>query len=292
MTDDPRAQHRLGMLLVALSAISWSSAGFFTRLIPLDLWTMLFWRGAFGCLFIGGYIVWSARGRIGASVRGYGWPGIFLSVCSMLATATLIPAFKFTSIANVVVIFATAPFFSAAFAWLWMREKASGPTLIAATVALLGVAYMMGGAFAGIQLGDLLAILATIVIALLMVGMRRYRSVPTLPIAFFANLFIVLACLPFAAPTEVTGLDILYSAMFAGTTMVAGYILLLAGSRMIPAVETALIGTLETPLAPLWVWIAFKEVPADATFVGGAVVLAALIGHVVVEHRRRSGATA
>lgn len=293
MTEELRTQRRLGTLLVALSAISWSSAGFFTRFIPLDLWTLLFWRGAFGSLFIGIYIVWSFRARLGTMLRGFGWPGIFLSICSMLATATLIPAFKLTTIANVVVIFATAPFFSAVLAWLWLGEKASATTLIAAGVAVLGVAVMMGGSsFGGGHWGDLLAIGATLVIAVLMVGVRRYRIVPLLPIAFFANLLILLICLPFAAPGAATASDIFYSALFAGSTMVAGYILLLIGSRMIPAVETALIGTLETPLAPLWVWLAFQEVPSQATFIGGGVVLAAVIGHVLMESRRRSGRSA
>jgi len=35
--------------------------GFFTRLIDTDVWTMLFWRGLFGGLFIAGYIVWRER---------------------------------------------------------------------------------------------------------------------------------------------------------------------------------------------------------------------------------------
>jgi hypothetical protein len=34
-----------GILLITLSAVAHSSAGFFTRLIHLDAWTMLFWRG-------------------------------------------------------------------------------------------------------------------------------------------------------------------------------------------------------------------------------------------------------
>lgn len=42
------ARHHLGVLLVTLSAMAWSTAGFFTRVIPLDAWTTLFWRGIFG----------------------------------------------------------------------------------------------------------------------------------------------------------------------------------------------------------------------------------------------------
>lgn len=45
-------RHAQGILLIALSAIAYSSAGFFTRLIHLDAWTMLFWRGLFAGLMI------------------------------------------------------------------------------------------------------------------------------------------------------------------------------------------------------------------------------------------------
>ena len=48
-----RSQHRLGIALVVAAAIAWSTAPFFTRLLPYDSWTILFWRGLFG----GGMIV-------------------------------------------------------------------------------------------------------------------------------------------------------------------------------------------------------------------------------------------
>ena len=37
-----------GLVLTTLSAIAWSTAGFFTTLIPLDNWSLLVWRGLFG----------------------------------------------------------------------------------------------------------------------------------------------------------------------------------------------------------------------------------------------------
>jgi len=41
-------QHRAGVALVIAAAIAWSTAPFFTRLLHLDSWTILFWRGLFG----------------------------------------------------------------------------------------------------------------------------------------------------------------------------------------------------------------------------------------------------
>ncbi|MET4799093.1 hypothetical protein [Bradyrhizobium sp. LB11.1] len=37
----PRSERGLGIALVAAAAIAWSTAPFFTRLLPFDAWTIL-----------------------------------------------------------------------------------------------------------------------------------------------------------------------------------------------------------------------------------------------------------
>ena len=37
-----------------------------------------------------------------------------------------------------------------------------------------------------------------------------------------------------------------------------------------------LISALEMPLAPLWVWLAFAEVPSNASLIGGSIVALAI----------------
>jgi drug/metabolite transporter (DMT)-like permease len=51
----------------------------------------------------------------------------------------------------------------------------------------------------------------------------------------------------------------------------------------LPPIETALIGSLDAPLAPLWVWLAFKETPSASTLIGGSIVFAAVGVHLVWE---------
>ena len=58
---------------------------------------------------------------------------------------------------------------------------------------------------------------------------------------------------------------------------------------MIPAAEATLLTALDVPLAPLWVWLAFSEVPSLYTLAGGAIVLAAVFGHMGYEMRRVPG---
>ena len=47
--DAPR-RHALGFARNLASAVAYSTSGFYTRLIPLDPWTILFWRGSFAGL--------------------------------------------------------------------------------------------------------------------------------------------------------------------------------------------------------------------------------------------------
>ncbi len=49
--------------------------------------------------------------------------------------------------------------------------------------------------------------------------------------------------------------------------------------RCQPASEAGLLGTLETPLAPLWGWLILSEIPRVATVAGGTIVLVTLVRH-------------
>jgi hypothetical protein len=76
-------QRYLGWTLVALSAVAWSTAGFFTRLIEKDVWTILFWRGFFGGCTFALMIAVQSRGKVigpmGASAR---WASSWRSIAA------------------------------------------------------------------------------------------------------------------------------------------------------------------------------------------------------------------
>ena len=60
----------------------------------------------------------------------------------------------------------------------------------------------------------------------------------------------------------------------------------IAAGLYLPAVRTALLSALETPMTPFWVWLAFAETPSPATLTGGTVVFAAVVWYVVHDARR------
>jgi len=285
---DEREKHGLGILLTTASAIAYSTAGFFTRLIHLDVWTVLFWRGIFAGLFIACFIIWQNRRDTLAGVRAVGAPGLLAASLSTLATIFFINAFRRTSVADVTVIYATAPFVTAALTWLWIGERESWTTLVASTAALLGVVVMVGGAVtAGHLFGDLLAFGMTLCMAVMMIIIRKHRETPMLPAACLSAFLSALVVWPAAHPGSAGPTDLAYLALFGTTQFGLGLLLLTLGTRLISATESALVSALETPLAPIWVWLAFKEVPPLATLAGGTIVMAAVVGHIRTSRRSR-----
>ena len=172
----------LGITLVALSALAYSTAGFFTRLITLDAQTILLYRGIVAGLFIAAFcVVMEGRNALRAAAA-IGRPGLLAALCSALATILFINAFRLTSVADVVILFATAPFVTAAISRIVYGVRESRATLIASTLALAGVAIMMGGAGSSRHvLGDLMAIGMTLLMSIMIVIVRQHRQTSMLP---------------------------------------------------------------------------------------------------------------
>lgn len=278
-----------GTVLVLVSAFAFSTAGLFTRLIETDVWTMLFWRGLFGGLLIAGYVVWRDGPLAMAALRRIGRPGLVAAGCSTAATICFINALRETSVADVLVINATAPFMTAAMAWAWSGVRERRATLLASGVALLGVIVMVVPTLGSGRLpGNALAFAMTVLISAMMVVMRHHRDVCMLPAAALSAVLCALVVWPWASPTAVSVLDFGWLVLFGTTQFGLGQLLLTLGLRSVSATRSALIGALETPLAPAIVWLVLGEVPALMTCVGGAIVLAAVFGDLLAakkEHR-------
>lgn len=60
-------------------------------------------------------------------------------------------------------------------------------------------------------------------------------------------------------------------------TMSGGMILYTLGSKVVPSAELTLLSNTEVLLAPFWVWLIIGETASAGTFVGGGVLLAAIL---------------
>jgi EamA domain-containing membrane protein RarD len=89
MSED-HSEHRVGIALVTAAAVAWSTAPFFTRLLPFDPWTILFWRGLFGGSLIIAFLA-ITQGRTGlrelVTMGMGGWLVALLSTLAMVSSS-------------------------------------------------------------------------------------------------------------------------------------------------------------------------------------------------------------
>lgn len=288
MNAEHAAQHRLGLLLVATAALFWSTSGIFVRLISADLFTMLFWRGVFsGSAVMLVYLLMERKAGL-LRLRHLPLPVFAVAALSAMSMISGIGSMRYTTVAESLIIYATVPFMTAAFAWVFVGEKPSTRTLVASFVALAGVAIMLKDAsLDGSLFGKGLAVLMTIGMAGMTTIMRRHQKVPMLPAMAISAWLCSFVTVWFAAPLSVSGQDFLLIALFGVVQNASGLILYAIWSRKIPAAEATLIAALEVPFTPLWVWLFLGETPAGAVLVGGSVVMLALFGHILTEIRPR-----
>lgn len=141
MAGSTNADYRIGLLLVTGAAVAWSTAGFFTRLISLDSWTIMVWRGLFAAL---GLLITVVLIEGWPGLRRFRAPGLLLAAISALGMVLFITALRHTTVAHVGVIYAAVPFVGAGMAWVVLREVPSRGAITASLVALVGVAVMVG----------------------------------------------------------------------------------------------------------------------------------------------------
>jgi len=265
-----------GVFLLVVSAVIFSSAGLFVKGISADAWVIIFWRGLFAAAFTTCYVIY--RGDTGKEFGCIGKPGVIAAIVGALGTIAFIPAFKHTSVANVSLIYAASPLIAAAMMWAWVNEKPSAIVLISSLIALIGVVIIFFGSLGAVYLnGDLLALGMTTAMAFFVCIYRRYPNTPAAGPAILLSCILILVAFVFCDPFVASYFEILIMGSFGLAFSIAS-VTLAEGAKRLPAAETALISSLETPLAPIWAWIFLSEVPAVLTLIGGSIVLLAVYG--------------
>lgn len=270
-----RSQYYIGVVLVVIAAVTYSTAGLFTKGVAAGSWEVIFWRGVFAAAFTTAWTI--HRGTFRQNVFAMGYSGWAVGIVGALGTAAFIPAFKLTSIANVSLIYAVAPLIAALLAWLAIGERASRRTMAGCVLALGGVAIIVSGSLGQVSLnGDLLALVMTTAMASIMVIYRKYPNTPGAGPAVLQSIFLLPVAAVLGSPFDVAPIEIAILAAF-GLLFAIASVTLAEGAKRVPSGQTALLSALETPLAPVFAFMLFAEVPSAATFIGGSVVLLAVL---------------
>jgi drug/metabolite transporter (DMT)-like permease len=272
-------QH-VGIVLVTLSAVAWSTAGIFTRLVSANTWAIIGWRGIFSAFLVMMFVVVRERGRTVKSFSELGPAGWAVASLSALSSIFYIAALLWTTVANVMVIYATTPFIAAAVAWAAIGERPALTTLVASGIALVGVSIMVGGAGAGNVVGLGLATAMAVGMAIMTVMSRNTRSISMIPATCLGAVQLGFVGAVMTPLPDVSSHDIAVLAAFSLFSAFA-FGAYLEGSRHLASSRSALISALDVPLGPLWVALFIGEIPSAAAIVGGIVVLIAVAYDVV-----------
>ncbi len=281
-----------GISLLMMAAVLWSTAGIFVRLTTLDIWTTLAWRSLFAALSIAFVIILRRPRAIQSELHGMGFV-VFLAVpIAAISMGSYVVALELTTVANVMVVYATVPFVAAGVAYFWLGEKIKVQFAVATLIALVGILIMAAHATRPQDIaGNAVAFLMTIAFGVQLVMARRFPALDMAPINAMGAGLCALLCWPFAAATIPSFQELIVLAVFGITTTSLAYTLAMIGGRHIPSAEAGLIGLLEVVLGPLWVWIAFGERPGANAVVGGIFVLAPVLWYLsaIQEKASRDG---
>ena len=279
---------------MAGAALCWSSGGLIARLVTTSPWTTTLWRSLFAALFLT-LVLGMARGRsIVRQWRDGGRPVVAVAMCMAVASTCFILSLAHTSVANTLILMATGPYVAGLLGWVLLGERVAPRTWVTMGVALVGAVVMVANSYRrGTVAGDLLAIVMAGSFAVATVLVRRHPEIQMAPAAALATTLTALVALPLADPLGTAPRDLLLLAFFGAGQFGAGFLLFMAGARLIPAAQSSLIGMLEVVLGPLWVWLVLSERPGGAALAGGALILAALLANTLIDlvppRREREG---
>lgn len=279
------SDYRRGALLVTGAIVVWSTAGVLARWVDVDPWTTLFWRSIFAAASLLAYLVFRDGARWTDGFRRLGRVGIAMGLCFAASMICFINALALTTVAAVLVFQAAAPLFAAVLAYFFLRERVTRRTAIAIALTMLGVGLIVSSSGdAGRMWGNLISAVMGLTYALTVVLARMERHVPTTEATLLGVVVVALVSAPMAK-FSVPAHDMALLAVFGIFQMGLALIMFTTGVRLIPSADAGLISVLEAVLAPIWVWLVFREDPGTLTLIGGAVVIAAVTWAATAERR-------
>ncbi|HYF20445.1 MAG TPA: DMT family transporter [Ramlibacter sp.] len=274
--------------------LMWSIAGVVTRqLEAARSFEITFWRSFFtvASLLV---ILPFVQGRQVFGKILHGGPALWISgLCwSVMFTAFMV-ALTLTTVANVLVTMAVAPFLTALLARIFIGHRIPARTWLAILLAGGGISYMYGAQVSGGQLaGTLVAFCVPLASAINWTLTQRSHAagqdVDLVPAVLFGAVLSSLYTLPLAWPLQASPHDIGWLALLGLVQLAIPCSLAVACARVLKAPEISLLSLLEVIFGIVLVWIGAGEAPSATVLVGGSLVIGALVVNELVGWRQRA----
>lgn len=277
------------MGMMASASVLISFGGLIIRSIEeAGVWQILVWRSCFLILVVGMLMVARYGSHAPATIRGIGRPGLLAGLLLGGATISFLQSITHTTVANTLFLLGTVPFFTAAMAWVILKEVPSRATLLTMVAAAGGIVVMVtGGIGAGSIFGNLMGLSTALCFSGYAVVVRRHREVEMQPTLVVAGSFVLsVALIMTRGDVAIPLIDVFYCFLLGGVLSGAANISFILAAKHLVAAELTLFLLLEVALGPVWVWLFVGEVPLRATLIGGSIVITAVLLRALSELRR------
>lgn len=280
-----------GVAFTAAGATCWSLGGALVRLTDnVDAWQIIFYRSLTVLVLMSLWLTYRFGASLPRRMIGAGINAVIAGIAVGTAGLTFVAALFYTTVAQAIFMVGITPFVSAIIGFWILRERIQPITWAAMTVALGGMAVIFYGNAGGGQItGTALALYSALCFSCYAV-LLRWGQKTEMSVALIWNaIYLIAACAAvLLLPTGLRdsfGYEALvigwknFAAIFVmgAVQLTLGLILFTVGSRSVPAAQLSLIALIEPTLSPLWAWFAASELPPVWTFVGGAVILSAIV---------------
>ena len=243
-----------------------------------SVWQILFLRSFFFLIFLSFFLIVIYKKNTIQIIKKSGFPavagGLFLSLSFVAYTF----AITSTTVANVVFIISTQTVFLAIFGYFFLKEKISMVSFLSILLAMVGITIMVGDSFStGSFFGNIVALAIPINFSILVMIIRKFPQLDMVPAIFYSGVFACIYGLILSDTLEFTSHDILMGFILGVPQLAFGFICITIGSKTTKAVTVGILMLSETLCAPLWVWLFLNEIPPLSVFIGGFVIVIAVI---------------
>lgn len=289
--------HKRAVLLMILVTLLWSTAGVVSRHLEAATgFEVTFWRSAFNALSLVAALSWMRGGSFWRQLPRMPRAVWISGLCWSVMFTAFMMAITMTTVANVLVTMALGPLLTALFSRLFLHHRLPPRTWVAIVLGSAGIAWMFGhemqgsaASLAGMGVALAVPLAAATNWTLLQRIAHSDASIEKpdmLPAVLIGAVLSALMTLPLAWPFVATSHDLTLLAGLGLTQLAIPCLLVVRLTRVLPAPEVALLGLLEVIFGVLWAWWGAGEVPSSSALLGGAMVLAALVGNEWLGWRR------
>ena len=268
-----------GYLLLLFGGFCLSWGGLIVRSFQeANVWQILFLRSFFFIIALSLFLTLTYKNRVIKIIKDSGVPGILGGFVMSFSFVAFIIAMNKTTVANVVFIISTQTMFLAIFGFFYLKEKVSLIGSSSIILAMSGILIMVGDSIStGSLFGNLVALVIPINFAIYVMIIRKNSNLDMVPAMLYSGIFSLIYGAILSKSFEFSSHDLFMGFLLGVPQLALGFICITIGSRTTASATVGLLMLMETLCGPLWVWLFLSEIPPISVFIGGVVIISAII---------------